>query len=223
MLFLVIPASVILLVLRIPVVRIVYGVSNFPWEATVKTSYALAFFSISIFAQSSVYLLTRAFYALKDTKTPVIVSSVTIIINIVLSLLFIKVYHFGVWSIALSYSITSIIDAVAMLLLLSKKLGGFDPKAIIIPFTKISAAAVLMGISLYAPLKLLDQYVFDTTKTINLLALTAIAGTLGIAVYLLFTKLFKVGEIQMFYKLLRRLNLMEQKDISSDATVETQP
>jgi putative peptidoglycan lipid II flippase len=206
-------------------VRIVYGVSNFPWEATVKTSYALAFFSISIFSQSAVYLLTRAFYALKDTRTPVIISSITIVINILLSLLFIEVYHFGVWSIAFSYSITSIIDALAMLVLLSKKLGGFELKSIIVPFTKMSYAGVLMGISLYIPLKLLDQSVFDTTRTINLLALTAIAGTLGMATYLFFTKWFKVGEIQMFYKLFRKLNITEikeQKDISSDATAEVQ-
>jgi len=74
MLFLVIPCSVILMVLRVPVIRLAYGTSRFSWEATVKTSYTLAFYSISIFAQSIIYLLNRSYYALKDTKTPVKIS-----------------------------------------------------------------------------------------------------------------------------------------------------
>ncbi len=110
MMFLVMPLGMILLILRIPVVRLVYGVSNFPWEATLKTSYALAFFSISIFSQSANLLITRAFYALKDTKTPVLVSIFTAIINVVISLIFILGFKLEVWSIAFSYSLTSIID-----------------------------------------------------------------------------------------------------------------
>ena len=70
MLFLVMPVSVLLLILRVPVVRLVYGVDNFPWEATIKTSYALAFFSISIFAQSSNYLLTRGVLRAKRYHNP---------------------------------------------------------------------------------------------------------------------------------------------------------
>lgn len=206
-LFLVMPASVMLLILRIPIVRLVFGVSNFPWEATVKTSYTLAFFSLSIFAQAVVYLLTRAFYALKDTFTPVKVMLITMVINVGLSIFFVLYLKLGVWAIALSYSITSILDMTALMILLSKKLGGFSAKKILVPFTKISWATVLMGVSLYVPLKLLDELVFDTTRTINLLFLTVIAGTLGMISYLFFTWMFKVEEIELFYKLLRRLNI----------------
>jgi putative peptidoglycan lipid II flippase len=211
MLFLVIPVSMILFVLRVPVVRIVYGAANFPWEATILTAYALAFFSISIFAQSANYLLTRAFYSLRDTKTPVLVSSVTIVVNILTALFFVRIMGFGVWSIALAFSITSLIDMIALLALLSKKVGGFSTKKLIVPFTKISYAALFMGLSLYLPLKLLDQFVFDTTRTINLLALTGIAGIAGIAAYLFFTKVFKVEEIELLYKLLRKLNITQPK------------
>lgn len=209
MLFFVMPASVILLILRIPVVRLVYGVSNFPWEATVKTSYALAFFSISIFAQSIVYLLTRAFYALKDTFTPVKVSFVTIVLNVSLSVFFVRFLGLGIWSIALAYSITSFLDMIFMFLLLSKKLGGFKVERVMVPFTKISYASVFMGISLYAPLKYLDELVLDTTRTINLIILTAIAVSAGIASYLFFTWILKVEEIELLYRLLRKLKIRE--------------
>jgi putative peptidoglycan lipid II flippase len=206
MLFLVIPTSVILLVLRVPVVRIVYGVSNFPWEATIKTAYVLAFFSLSVFAQSTTYLITRAFYALKDTITPVKVSLITIVLNLSMSLFFILKLGLGVWSVALSFSITSIIDMLAMLYLLNKKVGGFNLPEILIPFIKTSYAAVLMGITLYVPMKLLDIVVLDTSRVINLLVLTGIAGISGTATYLFFTWLFKVEEIELFYKVVRRLN-----------------
>ncbi|HLC93732.1 MAG TPA: murein biosynthesis integral membrane protein MurJ [Patescibacteria group bacterium] len=219
MLFLVLPASVILLVLRVPVVRIVYGVENFPWEATVKTAYALAFFSLSIFAQSTVYMLTRAFYALRDTRTPVVVSSVTIIINILLSLLFVRTMGLGVWSIAFSFSITSFIDLLALTFLLSKKVGGFEKSALLTPFIKISYAALFMGVSLYVPLKLLDQYVFDTARTINLLIITGVSTLAGIGSYLFFTKIFHVGEIQLLYRLAGRLKPAAQKDVQKTALV----
>lgn len=206
MFFMVIPASVILLVLRIPVVRLVYGVSNYPWEATVRTSYALAFFSLSIFSQAAVYLITRAFYALKDTLTPIKISFFTIVINLVTSVVFIKILGLGIWSIALAYSLTSLIDLFMLFYLLSKKVGGFPIRNVFVPFIKISYSALFMGVFLYVPLKLLDKYVFDTTRTVNLLILTFIVCVAGSTSYLLFTKLLKVEEIELFYRVLKKLN-----------------
>lgn len=219
MMFLVVPASVILLVLRVPIVRIVYGAATFPWEATVKTAYALAFFSLSVFAQGGIYLTTRAFYALKDTSTPVKVSMITLLVNVALSLYFVQILSLGVWSIALSFSITSIITFSTLLILLVKKVGGIDLVEIIMPFTKISYAALFMGVGLYLPLKLLDQFVFDTTRVIPLLILTAIATIVGSTTYLFITWLFKVEEIELFYKLLRKLKIKSNKEFVATSTI----
>lgn len=216
MIYLVMPLSAILLILRVPAIRIVYGVSNFPWEATIITAQTLAFFSISIFAQSSNYLITRAFYALKDTATPVAVNIVTALINISISIYLVTVAKFGVWAIALSYTLTSFLDMCALMFLLNRKVGGFDKEKLLIPFTKISWATASMGVMLYIPMKLLDQFVFDTTRTINLLALTLVAGIVGMGTYILLTRLFKVEEIQLFYKLLRKLKI-SKKDIAAEA------
>ena len=205
MLYLVLPLSMLLLVLRGPVVRIVYGVSNFPWEATLKTSYTLAFFSISIFAQSTNYLLTRAFYALKDTKTPVIVSLFTTALNVLLSLFFVTELKFGVWAVALSFSITSLIDTILLFYLLHKQIGGFEIEKILIPFTKISYATLFMGLALYIPVKLLDRYIFDTTRTINLLGLVGVAGIFSTAAYFFITTRMHVKEVDLFYKLIKKL------------------
>ena len=100
MLYLVLPVSVLLLVLRIPVVRLVFGAAQFDWQATVLTGRTLAYFSISIFAQALVYLVARGFYALHDTKTPLVIGAITTIIMVLMGALFIFVYHLGVESIA---------------------------------------------------------------------------------------------------------------------------
>lgn len=205
MMYLVMPLSVILLILRVPAVRLVYGVSNFPWEATIKTAQTLAFFSISIFSQSANYLITRAFYALKDTLTPVIVSVVTAIVNVSLSIIFVSSLELGVWSIALSYTITSILDMIILMICLDKKVGGFDKEKLFIPFVKIGWATASMGIMLYIPMKLLDQYILDTTQTINLLILTIVAGLTGIGTYTILTRILKVREIEIVNKFLRKL------------------
>ncbi len=216
MMYLVMPISMILLILRVPVVRIVYGVHNFPWEATIKTAQTLAFFSIAIFAQSANYLITRAYYALKDTITPVIVNITTAIINVLISLTFIIYFKFGVWSIAFAYSITSLIDMITLLIFLDKKIGGFDRERLFIPFTKIAWSTAFMGMMLYIPMRFLDEFVFDTTRTINLIALTFVAGIIGMGAYLIITSLLKVEEIQLFYKLLKKLNL-SSKDVATES------
>ncbi|MFZ2664113.1 MAG: murein biosynthesis integral membrane protein MurJ [Patescibacteria group bacterium] len=216
MMYLVMPLSMILLILRVPAVRIVYGVYNFPWEATIKTAHTLAFFSIAIFAQSANYLITRAYYALKDTITPVTVNISTAIINVLISLSFVTYFKFGVWSIALAYSITSIVDMVVLLFLLDRKVGRFDRKRLVIPFVKIAWSTAFMGMMLYIPMRFLDEFVFDTTRTINLIALTLTAGVIGMGTYLLITSLLKVEEVELLYKLLRRLKI-SKNNISTES------
>ncbi len=207
MFFLVLPASIMLLVLKVPLVRLVYGASGFSWPATVATSYTLAFFSLSIFTQSAVYLLTRAFYALHDTKTPLKVVFVSIATDILLSVVFVKYFGFGVWSIALSYSISSFMDFVILLFFLSKKVGGLNLKESLEPFLKISYAAIFMGISLYVPMKILEDLIFDTTRTIPLALLTITASVFGFVSYFVFTKIFAVKEIELLYSLLAKFKL----------------
>ena len=110
MLYLVLPISVLLLVLRIPVVRLIFGAGLFDWPATVLTGRTLALFSISIFAQALVYLVARGFYALHDTKTPLTIGALTTALMVALGAGFIYFYHFGVLGIAFAYSIASILN-----------------------------------------------------------------------------------------------------------------
>lgn len=204
MLYLVLPVSALFLVLRIPIVRLIYGASQFDWQATVLTGKTLAFFSLSIFAQALVYLVSRGFYALHDTKIPLIVGGISTVIMLLLGMIFILFYHFGVESIAVAFSIGGIINLGALVFFLDRKTGGFEKKELIIPPLKIFMATTFTGIALYIPIKILDQLVFDTTHTINLLLLTGISSAIGLSLYLFLTWLFNVKEAKTFILLFKR-------------------
>ncbi len=205
-LFLVLPVSVILIVLRIPVVRLVFGASRFDWEATVLTGKTLAFFSFSLFAQSIIYLLARGFYALYDSKTPVVIGIISVLINTILSIVFIRYLGLPVWGLAISTSVASIINAFLLLVFLDRKVEKFDRGRLILPAIKIFTATLITGIFLYVPMKLLDQLVFDTTRTVNLILLTGIVSTIGLMVYLFLAWFLNIEEIIIFFNLARKIS-----------------
>jgi len=210
MLYLVLPFSVLFLVLRIPIVRLVFGVTKLDWSATVLTGRTLAYFSISIFAQALVYLIARGFYALHDTKTPLIIGGLTTLIMILLGAAFIFIYHLGIESIAAAYSIASILNFLFLFIFLDRKVGGFDKFLLIKSELKIFIATVFTAFALYIPIKLLDQLIFDTTKTVNLIVLTGISSFAGLTLYLFLTWLFDVKEAAMFIQLFKRLGDWKQ-------------
>lgn len=204
-LYLVLPISVLLLVLRIPVVRLVFGAGLFDWEATVLTGRTLAIFSFSIFAQALVALIARGFYALHDTKIPLLVGSTTTVLMVGLGVIFVLYYKMGVESIAVAYSIGAICNVFILFFLLDRKIGGFERLPLFIRFGKIFIATFCTGVALYIPIKLLDQLVFDTTRTINLLLLTGISSTIGFSIYLFLTWLLNVKEARIFILLFKRV------------------
>jgi len=204
-LFLVLPASVILIVLRIPVVRLVFGAARFDWPATVYTGMTLSFFAVSIFAQSLVQLFARGFYALYDTRTPVIVGVLSVIINTSMSIILVSVLHLPVWALAISTSVASIVNAALLLILLYRKVNGFDLHLLLVPPLKMVLASIITGIFLYVPIKLLDRLVFDTTQVLNLLLLTGIAAFSGLSVYIFLAWFFDIEEVGTFFKLLQKV------------------
>ncbi|MBI4130638.1 murein biosynthesis integral membrane protein MurJ [Candidatus Roizmanbacteria bacterium] len=210
-LFLVCPASAFLAVLRIPVVRLVYGADRFDWPSTVLTGTTLAIFAVSLSAQGAIHLLARAFFALHDSKTPVRVGIASVALNSILSIVFILIWKLPVWALAVSTSTALCIHAVILLIICHRRVGGFDRVKLIVPFIKIAAATAIMAVFLYVPMKLLDQLVFDTTRTLSLLLLTGTASCIGLATYLFFSWFFNIEEVGVFINFGRKL--IHVKDI----------
>lgn len=216
-LFLILPAAAILAILRIPAVRLVFGAREFPWELTVLTGRTLIAFSIGITAQAIVLLLTRSFYAVRDSITPVKVTTFSVSANVIMSLTFILVLKLSIMWLAVAYSAANITNAALLLFLLDKKVH-FDKKELLLPVVKMLVISLLTAVSLYIPMKLLDQLVFDTTRTIGLLLLTGIATLVGISVYIFLSWLLGVKEVVVFYNLGKRILTFSKKLASPAAT-----
>ncbi len=205
MLYLILPVSVLILVLRIPIVRLVFGAEKFDWPSTVLTGQTLAFFCFSIFAQALILLILKGFYALHDTKTPLIISSIATTFLIICSYVFIFVNHWGVESLAIAFSIQGVLQVIILFLLIEKKVGRFDKWPLVVSWSKIMVSSVFTAFALYIPIKLLDQLVFDTTRTINLLFLTGISSLIGLSIYLFLTWFFDVKEAKTYLLAIRKI------------------
>ncbi len=200
-LFLCLPATAVMIVIRIPVVRLVFGARLFDWNATVLTGMTLAFLSIGLTSQAVSLLLVRGFYALRDTKTPVFVSLFVVLLNITLSLYFIRVLKLDVWGIGLANSIAGILSAVLLFTLLHFKVDKFNLRSVLEPFFKMLLASLIMGAALYIPIKLLDQVIFDTTRTFNLLVLTGLSSLFALTIYIILVWYLEVRELTTFVSL----------------------
>ena len=75
----------------------------------------------------------------------------------------------------------------------------------LVPAAKMTIAAVVTGISLYIPLKLFDQLVFDTTRTFGLILLTGLSGTVGLGTYVFLSWVMGVEQVQSIFRFTQRL------------------
>jgi putative peptidoglycan lipid II flippase len=226
--FFILPCAVFLAVLRIPIVRLVFGVARFTWASTVQTGYTLSAFCLGIFTQALIYPLTRAFWALHDTKTPVKISIGAIILNISLGAIFILVFKLQIWTLAFSFSLASLIQAILLFSFLTRKISGLDKRKVGVPFLKIALSSLVSGGLMFFLLKVLDRsawdkrlsflkwiglklpttfdhFVLDTRYTFNLILLTALVGLIGLLTYLLLAWLLRVEEISLLKKLIDKI------------------
>jgi len=230
--FLVIPVAVSLIVLRIPLVRLVYGAEKFGWEATVQTSLTLSAFALSVVFQSMAAILARGFYALHNTKTPVLVSITAILITIITDYILIGIFGKGVWGLAAAFTLGSIIQATSLFYLMSKRLNSFS-FTLFKPFIRSAVAASLSGTLMYFILKFFDKsvwikrlsflstleitknlnfekFVLDTRYTANLVVLTIFVLTAGALLYIILSLIFGSKEVWVFFNLVKRTFLRRE-------------
>lgn len=201
-LYFMIPASLGIVVLRAQIIRLLYGVGNFSWDNTYWTTKALGFFAIGLIAQGLIPLLVRAFYALKDTKTPLIISLIVMAVNLIFSvtLPFIPKLGLGIAGVALAFSIAGFVNVGLLFWYLHGKIGALDKdNKIFASTTRLLFAAVVMGIVAHYSLYLFDPFV-DTHTVVGLALQTAGAITLGAITYFGLSHLFKCDEAGYIFK-----------------------
>ncbi len=155
--FLIIPASVILFLLRAQIVRVVLGGGKFDWEDTYYTSATLGLFCLGLVGQAVIPLLARAFYAVHNTKTPVLISIFSVILNIGFSLLFVQIM--GVVGLALGFSLSSLFNAIMLYVFLYRKLGDLNGHATFVTLFKSLVASLVTGVVMYGVLYTVSNFV----------------------------------------------------------------
>lgn len=200
-LFFILPATVLFILLRAQIVRVLLGSGAFNWNDTITTANTVGIFSLSLFSQSLLALLNRAFYALQNTKTPLFIAVISMGFTAALSFYFKN--YFGVTGLALGISIGSIFQVILLWMALRKKLGKIDTKNILFSVGKISIACIALAFvtqELKYPISLLLN--MDTFVGIFFQGL--FSGLAGILVYGVVSYLLKVHEMQLLCSSLHR-------------------
>jgi putative peptidoglycan lipid II flippase len=148
-LYLALPAAVGLIVLSRPLVRLVFERGAFTATSTEMVAWALVLYSLGLPAHALVEIVVRAFYALHDTKTPVLVGIGGMVLNVILSLVFIRVFRALGWmehgGLALSNSLATTLEMVVLLYLIRQRLDGLEGRRILASLARIGLASLLMG------------------------------------------------------------------------------
>lgn len=197
LLFIMVPASLGLILLRTEIVRLILGSGHFfDWEATVNTANTLGLFSVSLFAQAIGVLLARSFYATQDTKTPTITNVLSYIIAIIAAFVFSP--KLGVMGLALAFSIGAIVNLLLLYARLRTRFPLFKTKE---KELFLIAGQLLIGsIVLVVSVQLVKDNVgnlVDMQTGLGVLIKTLGAIMAGVISYWLVMRLFNVPELSL--------------------------
>ncbi len=200
-LFFIIPVSILFIVLRAQIVRVIYGTGKIGWEETILLFEVLAIFSISLFAQGIIPLISRAFWALHNAKTPFFTSLASVMINIILAFSLSKQY--GITGLVGAFSISSIINALLLYYLINKKIGFIYHRKIYNPLLKISASSIIAGFFCYKTLYLVEPFL-NTNTGFGLLTQGFFAGLVGLFTYCIISWKLGIEEFMIFKNSIQR-------------------
>ena len=199
--FLIIPSSVGLIVLGRPIVSLLFERNAFGVRSVQDTVTALSYYSLGLFAYAGVHITSRAFYSLQDTKTPVKVACLALLINIVLNLILMRPLRLG--GLALATSLSAGINLGLLLYLLSKKIGGINGRAILSSLGRIIIISIFMGLICYLAARGLRREAETVSLAVKFLQVF-IPISAGIAALIITSFLFKFEEVKLFRRIVFR-------------------
>jgi putative peptidoglycan lipid II flippase len=161
-LYVTVPLSLFIILLRAQIVRVILGTGQFSWQDTQLTAAALGVFALSIFAQSAVQLLLRVYYAIQNTRTPLYISSAVLVIHVAAAIP--MAYYFGVVGLAAAFSIESFAFLLLLLWGLQQKLNFIGITGVRLSLLRTFIATVVAGLVLWGTLHVVAHTV-DMTRT----------------------------------------------------------
>lgn len=199
-LFITIPAMAGLLACSTPIFSLLLMGGNFDFTKAEKSAEALFYYSLGLVFVAMVRVLVPAFYALKDTATPVKIAFVAFILNVVFSLVLMKPLLHG--GLALASSLSALFNMALLLYCLRRKIGRFGGRGIAVAGLKTAAASIPMFLVVWWGLHLTDWSV-KGHKLFKAASL-GVFITAGILVFLLCAHFIHCEEVREVAKLLRR-------------------
>ncbi len=191
-LFLTLPTIIVMVVLRRPIVNLLFEYGQFGPEAREATQAAFLFYAFGLAGHALVQILARTFYASKDTRTPLALTLVSIATNVVLAVLLAPAY--GINGLAVANSIATLLEAGLLLVLLAPRarlaIGG-----VALSTLKQLAASLVMGLAMFAFVRATNQAVDLEESKAGLAFQTALAVAVGGLAYLAAASVLRVAEL----------------------------
>jgi len=188
-----IPATVGLILLSDPIIRLIFEHGNFTAIDTYKTAQALRFYAIGLFAYASVKVMVPVFYALNDTRYPVVGSFLAVAANIAIILLTIDSLQHRAMALSISGAMTA--NFLFLGIILYRKLDGYSLSYLAGCLGKVMSAAAAMSLFLYVMLAALTGWM--QKNFLNELLGVFFFVLSGAAVYGLMLYLLKLQELKM--------------------------
>ena len=190
---LVVPISIGAIVMSTPIVKLLFERGQFDLNATIITANILRCYAIGMVAFGVNDVISRAFYSLGDTKTPMINGAIVMVVNIVLNIVLMKML--GYQGLAIASSISAFIGITIAFITIQKKIGSYGLKSIINVSVKSLVASLVMGI--------ITTIVYNVISGVISQSFLGLVFTLGISVlsgasiYFIIIYLFKIEEVSM--------------------------
>jgi putative peptidoglycan lipid II flippase len=217
-LFLSIPSSVGLIVLGLPIIQVLFQHGRYTLDEARSTAVPLACFAIGLAGLAAVEILTRSFYAMRDSKTPVVVSVAQFIFKIALSLVLINLSVFGAqWgmgALAFSTSVAGLLEAGVLYWILHQRVGGLPVRAMAKFVGRVLLTSAIMGVGLVIVSFILDKILVTTNAptlavvgTLMAIVKLVIEMFVGIFIYLRCARMLGIEEMGPVKRVLDRLKL----------------
>jgi len=228
--FMSLPSSIGLIVLGLPIIQVLLEHGRFGLADAQSTAFPLAFFAFGLTGLASVEILTRSFYALRDSTTPVVISVGQFVFKIALSLLLLNIAvlgaQWGMGALAFSTSLAGLIEAIILFWILHQRVGGLDIRPMLMFIGHVLIASLAMGVALFIIRNVLDFGLaavghipflafLDTMRTQSLglpgtiiaLIKLMIEMLVGVIVYVRVARLLGIEELGPVKRLLDRFKL----------------
>jgi len=202
MLFILIPALVGLIVLRVPICNLLYQRGEFSYAATIFTSQAIFGYALGLWAVGGIRITAPAFYAMQDTKTPVIIAFIAFIVNAVFGYVLgfkLGMLHTGL---AVASSISSILNFILLFYLVEKRVGDIKVKEILTLAAKLIVISLIMGAVVWKFSGIIEWN--DSGFAWEKIGVLAGSILLAGAVYFSLAKLLRVEESDYLFGMIKR-------------------